>query len=200
MVSYTHIAPLLKASVKGNPNPTIYDPYYCDGSVIGRLGSVGLTDVVNEKKDCYDVWSKGEEKEYQCFVTNPPYSDDHTERLMKYLCEGGGRGKPWFLLMPQYVHKHKYYQQVTRGIRPFYVVPKKRYVYEPPEGFRGKKKSDTHKKSSPFVSMWYCWGGNEDANRRIMDAWRNGKASGGGRKDTEMAKSKSGLRDLRRKK
>ena len=40
----------------------------------------------------------------------------------------------------------------------------------PPANFREKKESDTHKKSSPFVSMWYIWGGTERMNQRIQRA------------------------------
>jgi hypothetical protein len=87
-------------------------------------------------------------------------------------------------------------QRLTKGIRPFYIVPKKRYIYTPPPGFRDKKKSDTHKKSSPFTSMWYCWGGSDGNNGRLikkaMEVARGGEIDG--------ARCKSKLRDLRRKK
>jgi len=96
--------------------------------------------------------------------------------------------------MPTYVHKKPYFQQLLhKGCQPFYLVPKKRYVYKPPKDFRTKKESDVHKKSSPFVSMWYVWGGSKERNDRLMDACRR-------LKNCELARSKSALRDLRRKK
>ena len=51
-----------------------------------------------------------------------------------------------------------------------------------------------HKKSSPFVSMWYCWGGSDERNVELMNAFRNSSATN----DCDLARSKSALRDLRR--
>ncbi|GMI43752.1 hypothetical protein TrCOL_g13546 [Triparma columacea] len=54
----------------------------------------------------------------------------------------------------------------------------------------------THKKSSPFTSMWYCWGGSDGNNGRLVRKAME-VARGGG---IDVARSKSALRDLRRKK
>jgi hypothetical protein len=96
------------------------------------------------------------------------------------------------------VHKHEYYIKSTANIRPFYLVPRKRYVYTPPKDFREAKKSDVHKKSSPFVSMWYIWGGDDVRNQELIRHFTT--SSGGKDSACELARSKSGLRDLRRKK
>eukprot|EP00957_Ditylum_brightwellii_P149437 11380625-Ditylum_brightwellii.AAC.1 len=126
---------------------------------------------------------------YDVLVTNPPYSGDHMEKLAFY--------------------KNKSQQ-------PFYLIPKKRYVYIPPKHFRDKKASDVHKKSSPFVSMWYIWGGTANATRMLADyyfqrsrRYRNITTKNDGNGDNnkndvfcrcDIARSKSELRDLRRKK
>ncbi len=98
---------------------------------------------------------------------------------------------------------------------PFYIVPKKRYVYLPPPDFRDKKISDVHKKSSPFVSMWYIWGGTEKRNEALIKAFRrsgvycggrNGGGGGGGIHGAidgdvggcDLARNRNALRDLRR--
>ena len=118
---------------------------------------------------------------------------------MKHVTSSSFGDKPWLLLMPQWVHKKDYYANATtknhsNRIDPFYIVPKKRYVYLPPANFREKKESDVHKKSSPFTSMWYCWGGNQKRNEELMNAFRNSSVS----TYCDLARSKSALRDLRR--
>mmetsp|Transcript_17545 Transcript_17545/g.40774 ORF Transcript_17545/g.40774 Transcript_17545/m.40774 type:complete len:119 (+) Transcript_17545:426-782(+) len=112
---------------------------------------------------------------------------------MRYVVDCLG-GKPWFLLMPNWVHKKDYYCS-QKGA--FYLVPKQRYVYLPPKNFRQKTKSDVHKKSSPFHSMWYIWGGTESKTRMLMDHAYKTVASPKG--PCDLARSKSSLRDLRRK-
>lgn len=100
--------------------------------------------------------------------------------------------------MPNWVHKKDYYTRALddAGIKPFYLIPKKgrRYVYIPPKEFRSKKASDVHKKSSPFISMWYCYGGTPQQNASLVD-WCH-RYSGA---TWDVARSKSALRDLRRK-
>ena len=38
----------------------VYDPYYCNGSVIQHLNSLGYAKVHNKKQDCYQVWSQSD--------------------------------------------------------------------------------------------------------------------------------------------
>ena len=205
--AYEDLAPILTRLCEGQhgfpkkKSPSdlaIYDPYYCDGSVIRNLSSLGFTNVYNKKEDCYKVWSSDKYPEYDVFVTNPPYSADHIERLMKHVTSSKLSSRPWFLLMPNWVHKKDYYTKALddAGIKPFYLIPKKgrRYVYIPPKEFRPKKASDVHKKSSPFMSMWYCYGGSPQQNASLVD-WCH-RYNGG---TWDVARSKSALRDLRRK-
>ena len=211
--SYLHILPLLNKlsnSVAGGKHSMrIYDPYYCDGSVVKHLSSLGFTSVYNKKEDCYAAWKSNVPSQYDVLITNPPYSEDHIEKLMNYVTSPSFGNKPWLLLMPQWVHKKDYYlnaiskqrtydgsKATTKGNpqNPFYIVPRKRYVYLPPANFREKKDSDVHKKSSPFVSMWYCWGGNDDTN----EVWMNEFRKGSSRDECDLARSKNALRDLRR--
>ena len=128
-----------------------------------------------------------------------PRSDDHIEKLMRYVASPSFGDRPWLLLMPQWVHKKDYYEGSTTGraarpARPFYVVPRRRYVYLPPRGLREKKDSDTHRKSSPFVSMRYCGGGREGDNEAWIGSFPRGTGEGG----CDLARSRSALRDLRR--
>ena len=181
----------------------IYDPYYCNGRVADHLEGLGYPNVYHKKEDCYAVWNDpGRYPTYDLFLTNPPYSDDHIERLMAHVTSTHFQQNktPWLLLMPTFVHKKEYYQRLTAhsGQAPLYVVPHKRYIYAPPRKFRTKTLSATHKKSSPFVTMWYLWGGS----KATTEAWyrllvHNTSPQ---TKTYEVARSKSALRDLRRKK
>jgi hypothetical protein len=196
--AYHDIMPLLK-HLSGNETEKfcIYDPYYCDGGVTQNLKELGFPNVYNRKEDCYAVWSDVDQcPKFDCLVTNPPYSADHIERLVKHVTSSTfATGKPWFLLLPQWVHKKEFYQAATDALRPFYLVPHKRYVYVPPKDFRESRKSDVHKKSSPFVSMWYVYGGSAKQTEAIIRTYLQIQNA-----PCDLARSKSALRDLRRKK
>lgn len=57
--AYADVAPLLTALAKElgkTPEElAIYDPYYCQGSTVGRLASLGFPRVHNRKEDFYEV-------------------------------------------------------------------------------------------------------------------------------------------------
>jgi len=212
-VAYEDILPILEKlallnnAKKGNSKLQIYDPYYCDGSVVSNLSKLGFDNVYNNKEDCYKTWDKSDTTQpypaCDVLVTNPPYSGNHVERLMKHVSTelpttDLHETAAWCLLMPTYVHKKNYFLDMVKkgSCQPFYLVPKKRYVYIPPKNFRAKKESDVHKKSSPFVSMWYIWGGSTTKNKELMNSFRAYEHSS----SCELARSKSSLRDLRRKK
>lgn len=185
--AYQDITSLLKSF--SQPDLQIYDPYYCDGSVVRHLTSLGLPNVYNRKEDCYDTWRRNKTPAFDVLITNPPYSGNHIERIVQFAVQSK---RPWFLLLPQFVHKKEYYRKATEHIRPFYIVPKKRYVYIPPKEFRKAKRSDVHKKSSPFVSMWFCFGGSR--NESLIRLFQQTKHP-----SCLLARSRSALRDLRRK-
>jgi hypothetical protein len=216
----------------------IYDPYYCDGAVIRNLNELGFTNVYNRKEDCYAVWEQQNAAAtlssnspnshlppFDVLVTNPPYSDNHIERLIQFISSNVFGARPWFLLLPNWVHKKDYFVQASKStttahgraaaLQPFFIVPPshRRYVYVPPPHFRSARKSDVHVKSSPFVSMWYCWGGTAHMNSRLMQYFYESKqhahsksqsssasaSAGASWTECDLARSKSALRDLRRK-
>lgn len=194
--AYKDIVPFLNdlnERKSSNGEMCIYDPYFCNGAVIDNFVSLGFSRVYNRKEDCYKVWGTSSYPSHDLLVTNPPYSGDNIEKLIDHVTSESFGNRPWMLLMPQWVHKKDYYISKTKGIRPFYVVPHRRYVYIPPASFRESKKSDVHKKSSPFVSMWFIWGGTSQQNERWLS--RVSKQI----TDCGIARSKSSLRDLRRK-
>jgi hypothetical protein len=122
--------------------------------------------------------------------------------------------------MPEWVHKKDYFvnQMKQHDMQPFYLVPKKRYIYQPPKHFRESKKSDVHKKSSPFHSMWYIWGGTKEQNDSLIQLYYSNikctfpddssletptttktTRQVGLMEAVDLARSKNALRDLRRK-
>lgn len=206
--AYEDIVPILQACArrlkKSQQELSIYDPYYCDNRVARNMASLGFPTVYNRKEDCYKVWD--DPSRYppnDIVVTNPPYSGDHIEKLIRHVAEHQSqRSKPFALLLPVFVHKKDFFEAIIknpkrgRSCSPIFLVPQKRYVYQPPPNFRAKKVSDTHKKSSPFPSMWYLWGGSQEAT----DEWfRILQKQGDSTSRFSVARSKSALRDLRRK-
>lgn len=165
--AYADIAPFLArvAALLGRTRATlrIWDPYYCAGGAKRELGALGFAQVRNECEDFYKVVSSGRLPKYDCIVTNPPYSTDpidHVERLVKFLC---GQSRPWFVVQPNYVYTKPFWGEFTVGMlaapRPFFLTPStpRKYKYRTPVGLR--EISAQQLKTSPFVSMWYCWVG-----------------------------------------
>ena len=160
--AYAHLKPMLivlaRVLCKTRATLRIYDPYFCEGSVVERLQTLGFTDVYNKKEDFYLKIAEGTIPEYDCLVTNPPYSADHVERLMKFCMEST---KPFFLLLPNYVYCKPYFMQLfnalqhsTPGEKLFYIAPKAhRYLYSTPKGRRQRKSG---KYTAPFPTFWYC--------------------------------------------
>ena len=79
----------------------IYDPYFCAGTMKEHMRAVGFPCVYNRKEDFYQVVKNGAVPEHDVVVTNPPYSLDHVQRIIRWLVRNG---KPWFLLVPNYVY------------------------------------------------------------------------------------------------
>ena len=128
----------------------IYDPFYCDGRTKVLLRKLGYESVIHEKRDFYADVKKSKVPLHQVFMTNPPYSDDHKEKLFNYVCER--YGVPFLLLLPSYVASKGYYRKIVQcysdRFQFFYVVPNVAYEYDHPEG--------TGKPIPPFFSIWFC--------------------------------------------
>lgn len=183
--AYADIAPLLRALAPrlGRKDPSklrIYDPYYCDGGVKARLAAEGFPRCYNENEDFYAAAREGRVPRHDVVVTNPPYSGGHIKKLLRF-CIANGR--PFFLLMPNWVVSKDYYDACLRQRKPqfrpgkskgaapapgpgatvhaggvFYLVPRKRYHYWTPRVLLRGKHTHTGtlgERTSPFVSFWY---------------------------------------------
>lgn len=193
--AYEDVVPFLsqvaKMLGKRNDELIVYDPYFCNGAVKLHLGQLGFPRVINENRDCYSDWEAREGVVFDVVVTNPPYSGDHMERMCGWLAK---RRKPFAFVVPNFVVKKPYHRELVEPLRPFFIVPFARYVYLPPKGLRSKKKSDTQKKTAPWMSLWHCYGG-ELHHARLLD-WAL-KTKWDAR--VRIARSRNALRDLRRK-
>jgi hypothetical protein len=111
----------------------IYDPFYCEGSVVERLRLLGFESVYNVKEDFYQVHLENRLPRYDVMVTNPPYSGSNMEKILR-ICSA--QNKPWFLLLPNYVYTKDYFSSILKLNKypVFYVVPtKSRYLYTTPK-------------------------------------------------------------------
>ncbi|PNH10568.1 hypothetical protein TSOC_002695 [Tetrabaena socialis] len=136
----------------------VYDPFYCAGGVRAHYAALGITKFIHRNRDFYDDVKKGALPSYDILVTNPPYSGDHKERILEFCLRSG---KPWCLLMPNYVATKAYFGQLQDAAstpplqRPFFLTPHARYSYDHPEG--------TGHTESPFFSIWYvCLGAHTE--------------------------------------
>lgn len=121
----------------------VYDPFYCAGAAEKRLKSLGFHTVVHRNEDFWRAVAQHRVPQYDVLVTNPPYSGDHKERIVEFCV---ATGKPWALLMPNYVAVKGYYTMAVNGSagetrshhhKPFYIAPIQRsekYHYTHPEG------------------------------------------------------------------
>jgi hypothetical protein len=135
--AYEHISYLLSEIAfllnKTIAELIIYDPFYCEGSVVGRLRSLGFESVYNVKEDFYQVHNENRFPDYDVMVTNPPYSGSNMEKILRVCAV---ENKPWFLLLPNYVYTKDYFPSILKlNKNPvFYVVPtKSRYLYTTPK-------------------------------------------------------------------
>ena len=148
----------------------IYDPYHCNGAIIERLNNLGYYNVYNKNEDFYASIRDDKIPEYDVLVTNPPYSGDHIEKLLKFVIASH---KPSFLLIPNYVYMKDYYSHLISQHKevplPVFVVPNKRYLYTTPYGRRQAKSA---KYTSPFPTFWFCFTGSQ-LRQSMIDMARN---------------------------
>ena len=116
----------------------IWDPYYCDGAVQRHLVALGFPNVLNENKDFYKLIEANQIPDHDVFLTNPPYSDDHIERLLTFLNKTPTNDngdddvsscKPFCLLLPNWVARKREYKTLMSARTVFYLSPIHPYTY-----------------------------------------------------------------------
>ena len=101
-----------KTRTRTRKDMTVYDPYYCNGRTKTLLeGMGGFGCVVHECRDFYQDQINGTVPHHDILITNPPYSDSHKEKCLRYcLSSLRLRHRPFFVLLPNYVAAKEYYQ------------------------------------------------------------------------------------------
>ena len=208
------------ASVARAAHPGSQDPYYCSGAMVAHMAAVGFPRVQNMCEDFYAVQRAERVPEHDVVVTNPPYSADHVERLLRWARDNG---KPFFLLMPNYVCAKPYYAAALgdASVRLLALVPKKRwrrwrhprpppappptvrarYAYWTPRGLRAPDKVQKQHvgaggayRTSPFVSFWYASVGPGSAASDALQWWAQRRDAGGQCSLVRMGSLPSGVR------
>lgn len=149
-----------KGSAAGNHDCPlrIWDPYYCDGAAARHLRAIGFPNVVNRNEDFYAVAAEGRQPAHDVLVSNPPYSGDHIERCMKYCAASG---KPWFLLLPNWVCDKPWYQQMCKaggfpGAAPFFIGPvAKAYTFAMPRWAGRPAHVSDSGQTVPYLISWF---------------------------------------------
>ena len=175
--AYTHIAPILALLAqrlgKQPADLAIYDPYYCAGAAVRHLQGLGFPRVHNRNDDFYATIASGSVPEHDVVVTNPPYTGDHVQKLLKFL---HSNGKPSLILMPDYFgddgtgagqskgtdRQRSSWQETLGKQEPVLLCPRERYQYHTPrelDGAAGGGGSSGGMKKGhktlPFLSYWH---------------------------------------------
>ena len=161
---------LAKRLNKAKADLRIYDPFYCEGSMVAHLNALGFASVHNRNEDFYEVRRRGAVPEHDVLVTNPPFSGDHVERLLRWAREGNG-GRPFLLLLPNFVATKGWFD----GDVPWlFVVPAKEdYLFWAPgrEGGRVRGRHILPKANGKeFPCFWFAFLGEHHA--KVLHWWR----------------------------
>ena len=132
------------------------------GTVIQHFKKLGFNCVYNKCEDFYDVIARDKIPDHDVIVTNPPYSEWHVNKLLKFCRKNG---KPFLLLLPNYFCKKDFYVEALdiggKFEEPAYLTPRRgRYMYWTPKGLHRQDRQQNHVskygfRTSPFVSFWY---------------------------------------------
>ncbi|KAL3767601.1 hypothetical protein ACHAWO_003280 [Cyclotella atomus] len=157
--AYQHIAPVLETIANRlNLQPSklrIYDPYYCDGSMKQHLSTLGYTRVIHFNVDFYHQIQNKSIPEHDVLLTNPPYSEDHIEKLLQFVTTSNN-DKPFLLLMPNWVARKSEYNSLMGNVPHFFLSPVKPYTYTMPLWNEDKPDHvQENGETTPYLSSWY---------------------------------------------
>jgi hypothetical protein len=93
-------------------NFSIYDPYFCAGTIRKHWTELGFPRFIHENRCFYQDIEDHKIPAYDMLITNPPYSDDHMQRLMEFLIASN---KPWAMLVPDYTATKDWYVKLISG-------------------------------------------------------------------------------------
>jgi hypothetical protein len=159
----------------------IYDPYFCEGSAVKHLATLGFETVYNRNEDFYAALESGAVPEHDVVVTNPPFSADHIERALRF-CVSRNAGRPWLLLLPSFIHKKRTCAPELARARspPMFLFPRATYTFwSPGRGFKtgpARERAPAEgepagKSTTPFECMWYVWCGDASTHAELKTWW-----------------------------
>eukprot|EP01043_Picozoa_sp_COSAG02_P060184 COSAG02_NODE_7813_length_2836_cov_13.362862_3_plen_186_part_00 len=118
-------------------------------------------------------------------VTNPPFSGDHLNRILRYVLSPLHNGRPYLLLMPNYVCLKPFYRRALTTAaytarqqqseqdggshipeEPMLLAPPIRYVFDD----RGQR--DGNSTNQPYPCLWYISSGRVQSNDEILHWWK----------------------------
>jgi hypothetical protein len=143
----------------------IWDPYYCDGSMKRIFTDMGFTNIIHEKnRDFYKRIQEDDIPDHDVLITNPPYSDDHIQKLLDFVVNVQiPNGRPCCLLLPNWVSRQPDYVErfakpITSKSELFYLSPIEAYTYQMPSWVKTNDRPDHVGESgstTPYLSSWY---------------------------------------------
>eukprot|EP00873_Tetraselmis_striata_P026462 jgi/Tetstr1/446726/TSEL_034214.t1 len=186
--AYRDIEPFLfraaQALGKSKEELLIYDPYFCEGSMVAHLRKLGFPRVYNRNEDFYEAIRRGKTPRYDVLVTNPPFSADHMKRIVQFCVE---QSKPFFLLMPNFVLKKTYYRELVEAAarklaEPSFLAPNSGYKFWSPGRAKFCSRFVANTRGGvgdavPFETIWYI-GGHSPKDVAAMHKWWQKKYEG----------------------
>ena len=202
-LAYSDLSPILRilsppssSSSSSSVSPLrIYDPYYCAGSVVSHLQSLGFPHVYNRPIDFYSSFATTPPTTppFDFLVTNPPFSSDHPRRAFRFAILSG---RPFALLLPNYETRSEWITEEmeihnVKGLRDerdlILLAPHKRYVCRSPadlrpipstassSGSKGikKDKNKARKYVAPFPLVWIIGVPDKRDRVRILSEWQS---------------------------
>ena len=180
--AYADIYPLLQRCLQKNESSSnkeaiIYDPYFCTGTAAVLMEQTIKSNkkkaplpcpvkIHHKKADFYVDVRQNKFPCYDILVTNPPYSSNHKERCLEFAANQlKKKGRPFFLLMPNYVSTKEYFRKITQTIQVVFIAPSTSHPYDyiHPEG--------TGHDKSPFESVWFCGVSKNEDMKALKDVF-----------------------------
>jgi len=157
---------------------SIYDPYYCEGSMVKHLHKLGFRSIYNKNEDFYRVIKERKVPSFDVLVTNPPFSGDHMKKIVQFCVE---QRKPFFLLMPNFVLKKTYFKEIVAAgppsiAEPSFLAPEKAYKFWSPGRTKFCSRFVANTRGGvgdavPFETIWYIGGYSESEAGNTLKWW-----------------------------
>jgi hypothetical protein len=160
----------------------LYDPYYCQGTIIKRLASVGFPSTINQDVDFYNTISEAKIPLHDVVLTNPPYSGDHIQRAFSFVTSKKQimMKRPWAMLLPTNVYLRQWYPSSSSSSSPsnvLYLCPHQKYSFQIDTLKNNDEKKDEKNEEeeashhTPYHTMWYIGGLSEEMKMKIVNGW-----------------------------